>query len=65
MICIKAKIPRELTYIDDELKAIYHSKDSICIWVFKSRESRNKFLNNTMNMSKAEREEYYINNYSN
>ena len=65
MICIKAKIPRELTFIDDELKAIYHSKDSICIWVFKSRESRNKFMNNTMNMSKAEREEYFINNYSN
>ncbi len=65
MICIKAKIPRELTYIDDELKAIYHSKDSICIWVFKSRESRNKFMNNTVNMSKAEREEYFINNHSN
>ena len=65
MICIKAIIPRELTYIDDELKAIYHSKDSICIWVFKSRESRNKFMNNTVNMSKAEREEYFINNYSN
>ncbi|MAW83820.1 MAG: hypothetical protein CL832_05265 [Crocinitomicaceae bacterium] len=65
MICIKAKIPRELTYIDDELKAIYHSKDSICIWVFKSRESRNEFMDNTMNMSKAEREEYFINNYSN
>jgi hypothetical protein len=65
MICIKAKIPRELTYIDDELKAIYHSKDSICICVFKSRESRNKFMNNTVNMSKAEREEYFINNYSN
>ena len=53
MICIKAKIPRELTYIDDELKAIYHSKDSIRIWVFKSRESRKKFMDNTMNMSKA------------
>ena len=65
MICIKAKIPRKLTYFDDELKAIYHSKDSICIWVFKSRESRNKFMNNTVNMSKAEREEYFINNYSN
>tara|TARA_Y200000002_G_C22684811_1_gene665553 strand:- start:3329 stop:3526 length:198 start_codon:yes stop_codon:yes gene_type:complete len=65
MICIKAKFPRELTYIDDELKAIYHSKDSICIWVFKSRESRNEFMDNTMNMSKAEREEYFINNYSN
>ena len=65
MICIKAKIRRKLTYIDDELKAIYHSKDSICIWVFKSRKSRNKFMNNTMNMSKAEREEYFTNNYSN
>ena len=65
MICIKAKIPRELTYIDDELKAIYHSKDSICIWVFKSRESRNEFMDNTMNISKAEREEYFINNYLN
>lgn len=65
MICIKAKNSRELTSIDDELNAIYHSKDSICIWVFKSRESRNKFMDNTMNMSKAEREEYFINNYSN
>ena len=65
MICIKAKISRELTYIDDELKAIYLSKDSSCVWVFKSRESRNKFIDNTMNMSKAEREEYFINNYSN
>ena len=52
MICIKAKIPRELTYIDDELKAIYHSKDSICIWVFKSRESRNKFMNNCFEINK-------------
>ena len=65
MICIKAEIPNELSYIDDELKAIYHSKDSICIWVFKSRESRNSFMDNTINMSKAEREEYFINNYSN
>ena len=63
MICIKAKIPRELTYIDDELKAIYHSKDSICIWVFKSRESRNEFMDNTMNMSKAEREKFNIDEY--
>ena len=40
MICIKAKTLRELTYIDDELKAIYQSKDSICIWGFKLSESR-------------------------
>ena len=37
MICIKAEIPKELSSIDDELKAIYHSKDSICVWFFKSR----------------------------
>ena len=65
MICIKAEIPNELSFIDDELKAIYHSKDSICIWVFKSRESRNTFMDNTINMSKAEREKYFNNNYSN
>ena len=29
MICIKTKIPKELSLIDDELKAIYHSKDTI------------------------------------
>ncbi len=31
MICIKAEIPEDLCQIDDELKAIYHSKDSVCI----------------------------------
>jgi hypothetical protein len=36
MICIKTEIPQEICDIDDELKAIYHSKDTICIWVFKS-----------------------------
>ena len=29
MICIKANIPEELSQIDDELKAIYHSSDTI------------------------------------
>ena len=37
MICIKAEIPEELNSIDDELKAIYHSKDTVCFYVFKSR----------------------------
>ncbi|GIR22175.1 MAG: hypothetical protein CM15mP36_13820 [Flavobacteriales bacterium] len=44
MICIKTKIPEEICKIDDELKAIYHSNDSICIWVFKTRNDRNKFM---------------------
>ena len=29
MICIKADIPKELNDIDDELKTIYHSKNTI------------------------------------
>ena len=30
MICLKADIPKELNDIDDELKAIYHSRDTVC-----------------------------------
>ena len=63
MICIKTKIPKEICEIDDELKAIYHSRDSICIWVFKTRNDRNKFLDETIGMLKKEREDYYICNY--
>ena len=32
MICIKADIPNELSLIDDELKAIYHSTDTVCFY---------------------------------
>lgn len=63
MICIKATIPKEVSDIDDELKAIYHSKDSICIWVFKSRMERNQFMDETMGMLKKEREDHYFLNY--
>jgi len=59
MICIKVEIPNELNNIDDELKAIYHSKDSVCFFVFKNREKRNEFLDKTKGMSKAERETVY------
>ena len=31
MICIKAEIPYEACSIDDELKAIYHNQDTVCI----------------------------------
>jgi len=34
MICIKTEIPKEICEIDDELKAIYHSQNTVCIWVF-------------------------------
>ena len=63
MICIKTKVPKEICQINDELKAIYHSHDSICIWVFKTRDDRNKFMDETIGMLKKDREEYYISNF--
>ena len=40
MICIKAEIlkTKELNDIDDELKAIYHSKETVCFYIFNSRQ---------------------------
>ena len=52
MICIKANIPEYLNSIDDELKAIYHSNDSVCIWVFKSSSQRNEFVKKTKGYDK-------------
>ena len=60
MICIKAEIPQEICEIDDELKAIYHSQDAVCIWVFKTREDRNNFMDETAGMEKDERENYFM-----
>ena len=34
MYCIQVDIPQNICDIDDELKAIYHSKDTVCMWVF-------------------------------
>ena len=59
MICIKANIPKELNDIDDELKAIYHSKDTVCFYIFKTRNLRNEFLEKTKDMKKIQREEIY------
>ncbi len=63
MICIKTKVPKETCEINDELKAIYHSHDSICIWVFTTRDDRNKFMDETIGMLKKGREDYFISNY--
>ena len=63
MICIKTEIPKEVCEINDELKAIYHSNDAICIWVFETRIERNEFVDKTVGMLKKEREDYYISNY--
>ena len=63
MICIKTQIPEEICKIDDELKAIYHSNDSVCIWVFESRDDRNRFIEETVGMMKEERETYFEKNF--
>ena len=59
IICIKAEIPQELNHVDDELKAIYHSKETICFYIFKTRELRNDFVEKTKGMDKDEREKIY------
>ena len=64
MICIKADIPEEVCAIDDELKAIYHSKDTVCIWVFQTREDRNRFMDETAGMIKDQRQQHYDRFYS-
>ena len=59
MICIKTDIPQEICDIDDELKAIYQSKNTVCIWVFKTREDRNRFMDDTAGMLKDDREKHF------
>ena len=59
MLCINAKIPKELNDIDDELKAIYHSKNTVCFYIFKSRDQRNEFIEKTKAMNKTDREIVY------
>ena len=59
MICIKANIPEELSKIDDEVKAIYHSTDTVCFFIFKTRKLRNEFIERTKGMNKLEREKIY------
>ena len=59
MICINANIPKELNDIDDELKAIHHSKNTICFYIFKNREQRNEFVEKTKGMNKVNRETVY------
>jgi len=64
VICIKAEIPQSVCDIDDELKAIYHSKDSLCIWVFNTRDDRNRFMDETVGMLKGDRQSYFDTFYS-
>ena len=63
MVCLKVDVPEEMHEIDDELKAIYHGKDSVCIWVFKTREKRNRFMEETAGMNKERREKHFADHY--
>ena len=63
MICLEIEIPKDICDIDDELKAIYHSEDCFCIWIFKTREDRNRFMDETVGMLKQEREEHFSSFY--
>ncbi|RJY10293.1 hypothetical protein D6201_08405 [Aurantiacibacter aquimixticola] len=56
-------MPDELTTIDDELKAIYHGTDSVCVWVFATREDRDRFVEESAGMKKAEREALFERHY--
>ena len=42
---------------------IYHSKYTVCIWVFRTREDRNKFMDETVGMKKDDRQNYFDNFY--
>ena len=64
MYCIQVDIPQNICDIDDELKAIYHSKDTVCIWVFKTRDDRNRFVEKTAGMMKSDKENYYERYYA-
>jgi hypothetical protein len=64
MYCIQVDIPQNICDIDDELKAIYHSKDTVCMWVFKTRDDRNRFVEKTAGMMKSDRENYYEKYYA-
>ena len=64
MYCIKAEIPQYLCAMDDELKAIHHSSDSVCIWMLATREARNRFVEETAGMVKSQREWHHADFFS-
>ncbi len=59
MICIKADTPKELNNIEDKLKAIYRSKNTVCFFIFKNRDQQNELLEKTKGMTKVRRETVY------
>ena len=64
MYYLKIYILKEICKIYDELKAIYHSSDTVCIWVFQTRDDRNNFMDETKGMMKSDRENHYNMHYT-
>ena len=64
MYCLNIDLLEEICKIDDELKAIYHSTDAICIRIFQTRDDRNNFMDETLGMIKADRENHYNMHYA-
>ena len=64
MYRLKIDISEEICKIDDELKEIYHSSNTVCIWVFKTRDDRNNFLDETKRLMKVDKENHYYMNYA-
>ena len=64
MICIKAEIPEELSLIDDELKAIYHSTDTVC-FSFSKHEKREMNLWRKQKECRRLKEKKYTKNIAN
>ena len=58
-VCIPAQIDAAIAEYDDDCKAIYVSKDSVCIWMFDTREERNAFQRETSGMTKQQRNDYF------
>ena len=42
---------------------LFRSSDSVCIWVFETRDDRNRFMEETVGMMKDEREAYFEANF--
>ena len=59
MICINANIPKELNDTDDELKAIYYSKNTFSFYISKNKVQRNEFIEKTEGVNTTDREIIY------
>jgi hypothetical protein len=59
IFCIKTEISKKICDIDHELKAIYRSKDTVCIWVFETKIDRNRFMDETVGMLKYDRKIHF------